>query len=981
MIPNYSFLRGKVLCLKLNKLLSSGKRIKRFSETGTTQKNIKIVPVNLFAMMLFVAATAKAQSVTELFANSGVWSDYGGVLSKQAYPEVKGRLVNIFWSDIEIKPNVWDWTAFDSDITVHAQDNMPVIFMVYTRMAAPDWIFSNGVPKVTETDNAGNYVGYSPYYLDENYNFYFKRMISTVRAHVESLSSPLRNNIIGVQACFGSTGDPIDYKGNVAKQYAITTAQFDSLFKVYSLCYYNEYKDVVPAIKILSNAKLYDSQQVYWLNDNCPGGWIKCPTMNKGYQLNLEADKYQWLYDMMNKPCSGGYMKSRSEIIGDQLNAGWWTKSPYKNMFQVICYNIFWGLDWPNETADIIKNPMYDSALHFFNKYAGQKVAPLATNALCVLKDALDASDGTRFPESVYGTLDRYNVSRYVNIYNSYTDYGAKLEDKSVITGDDYDCLEAQGTNDVGWRLLPGNYERYLHQIDANLTSAGYWNVDSENVNAMYGRFARGFDLANRKDGLYFDLEDEFLKNAPLKSQYPVTIEITYYDKGYGSWKFFYDSKLLKNKSLFTINCTNSKTWKKKTAIIKDAYFGNRGVRGSDFYIKNAGTEDVIFSVIELSRPAQSAKGIVTSCLHSFDTVCLKGTANPKSFVITGAYLNGSDVTVGPLKDYTFSKYQAGPYNTSLVYSSYGSQINSTVYVKLNTDTNGVFNDSIPVVGGGVPSVKVAAKGTVLNTSPALNALVTQVSCYNMADGSIDLQPGGGVKPFNYQWVSTLKAVWKDTTEDVYNLKAADYTVTVNSFAGCVASKTFSIIDPGQVPKPAGITGPNVVNKLSQVSFSVKSPKTAYSYVWSVPDDASILSGQNTSAINVKWGKGNGKVSVRSKNECGTSDAATKLVKINFVSLDASNMGSTSLSNLSSKATLTNPALNFAILQFYAENSIAYQVQVIDLNGKTLLIKKGIAMPGVNIERLDTWEFAAGNYFVILINAKGERQTLQLVKQ
>ena len=188
----------------------------------------------LAIMCLFVSTVANTQAVKDVFSNSGIWEDYGTPVSATTYPEFKGRLVNCSWSDIEVAPNVWDWKIFDEDITDHIADNMPVIFMIYTRMNAPDWIFSNGVPKVNETDNNGLSVGYSPYYLDSDYNFYFKRMITQVRLHVQSMDAATKSKIIGVQACFGSTGDQIAYKGSVAKQYEITDNQFDSLFKVYS---------------------------------------------------------------------------------------------------------------------------------------------------------------------------------------------------------------------------------------------------------------------------------------------------------------------------------------------------------------------------------------------------------------------------------------------------------------------------------------------------------------------------------------------------------------------------------------------------------------------------------------------------------------------------------------------------------------------------------------------------------------------------
>ena len=79
----------------------------------------------------------------------------------------------------------------------------------------------------------------------------------------------------------------------------------------------------------------------------------------------------------------------------------------------------------------------------------------------------------------------------------------------------------------------------------------------------MFGRFARGFDLAKGKDGLYFDLDSAFLSYAPLNAKYPVEVEITYLDSGYGKFQIYYDSKDDANKFSIQVSCNNTKTWKK----------------------------------------------------------------------------------------------------------------------------------------------------------------------------------------------------------------------------------------------------------------------------------------------------------------------------------------------------------------------------------------------------------------------------------
>ncbi len=158
-------------------------------------------------LYLFAFFVTKGQTTNQISPNDGIWEDYGPTVSAKTYPEFHGRLVNVNWSDIETSPNYWDWSVFDSDVAQHITDSMPVIILVYTGPNAPDWIYNNGVPKVNATDSSGNVIAYSPYYLDSNYNYYFKRMISVVSQHIQNYSSSTRNLIIGIQGCYGSNSE------------------------------------------------------------------------------------------------------------------------------------------------------------------------------------------------------------------------------------------------------------------------------------------------------------------------------------------------------------------------------------------------------------------------------------------------------------------------------------------------------------------------------------------------------------------------------------------------------------------------------------------------------------------------------------------------------------------------------------------------------------------------------------------------------
>lgn len=73
---------------------------------------------------------------------------------------------------------------------------------------------------------------------------------------------------------------------------------------------------------------------------------------------------------------------------------------------------------------------------------------------------------------------------------------------------------------------------------------------------------------------------------------------------------------------------------------------------------------------------------------------------------------------------------------------------------------------------------------TVVITEPATpvtaSFTVTDASCINSNDGSIDISVSGGIPPYDYLWNSG------DTTEDLTNVAVGNYTLTITDANGCV---------------------------------------------------------------------------------------------------------------------------------------------------------------------------------------------------
>ena len=118
----------------------------------------------LFSAILLLGILYDASSqIDTAILKFGTWQSFSGPLNKQTYPEIRGRLCNFYWQDIEPAPDVWSWTDFDNELSIRTADSLPVIFLIYTKEDAPDWLFQNGVPKVNEKDASGVVTGYWPY--------------------------------------------------------------------------------------------------------------------------------------------------------------------------------------------------------------------------------------------------------------------------------------------------------------------------------------------------------------------------------------------------------------------------------------------------------------------------------------------------------------------------------------------------------------------------------------------------------------------------------------------------------------------------------------------------------------------------------------------------------------------------------------------------------------------------------------------------
>jgi hypothetical protein len=155
---------------------------------------------------------------------------------------------------------------------------------------------------------------------------------------------------------------------------------------------------------------------------------------------------------------------------------------------------------------------------------------------------------------------------------------------------------QADDQNDVGWGILPGNFERHLTQLRPEETSIGVWNTGP--AKHPYGLFARRFDHASGRTAMHFRLADGFFGQPA--SAHAVKLRIVYLDAGKGGWELAYASAK-GDKVATQVALTDSGEWREVIVTLTDAVWDHR-LGGGDLALRSTDGTDTTFHLIELAR-------------------------------------------------------------------------------------------------------------------------------------------------------------------------------------------------------------------------------------------------------------------------------------------------------------------------------------------------------------------------------------------
>ena len=330
-----------------------------------------------------------------------------------------------------------------------------------------------------------------------------------------------------------------------------------------------------------------------------------------------------------------------------------------------------------------------------------------------------------------------------------------------------------------------------------------------------------------------------------------------------------------------------------------------------------------------------SAAGSTSLCNGGSVTL----TAQTSTNWIHQWYKDGTIISGAIWPNYTASS--AGSY-TCYVTNTCGTSVSNPVIV-----TNG----TAPGIPAAISGQSAGVCNSVKTYSVAAVAGATSYT-WTIPSGAT-LNSGQGTNSVSVTFTSTFSS--------------GNISIVASNACGSSGSRTINIT--GSPSSPTSITGPASVCRRDRVTYSVTAIAGATTYTWTVPRQASIMSGQGTNTIVVKWGTTAGPVTVRAGNSCGSSNTASLSVSIPCREINPI--------EIASPVIYPNPSSSSFTLKLPEEFDQPAIFNLHDLTGRRIQteeLKEGV------LEFTFGDALEAGIYFAQIISGN-EKITIRIVRQ
>ncbi|MEM8907825.1 MAG: choice-of-anchor L domain-containing protein, partial [Bacteroidota bacterium] len=125
--------------------------------------------------------------------------------------------------------------------------------------------------------------------------------------------------------------------------------------------------------------------------------------------------------------------------------------------------------------------------------------------------------------------------------------------------------------------------------------------------------------------------------------------------------------------------------------------------------------------------------------------------------------------------------------------------------------------------------------GTIVETNLQTSINVDPLTCPDINNGQIELNPSGGLEPYTYAWSNNA------TTSTLSDLAAGTYTTTITDAKGCTRTETVVVPLDAGIPEVTAGTDELLNCTITSVNLqATASMGMAYTYLWSTIDGALV---------------------------------------------------------------------------------------------------------------------------------------------
>lgn len=544
----------------------------------------------------------------------GIWLSQ--IVGSPTVPDTipaSGNRILYKWGTLQPSVGVFDWGYFDDQIQYCVSRGISICIEI--QVAGPDadnpftpqWLYDNGVPKVTIDGSDNTY----PYYLNSAYNTYLQTMIDAVMTHMTEYDADTKRLLYSWFAVYGSTGDVVPYQGGLPTEeaYEITPEDWSGYLKTKYLALNAQLQSLFQDMRTMINQG-NNNKYFVWVQQNI----IK-------YDLKTGDFSHTWCCcgDLNYSSLMQGLPEDvlcQSEGANPLWNTDEWNESQTRCTFALAASALTANMRVLNIPAGLYTaNGGLRYAYTFYNKYAN--VFANSNKGFCYLSDRIDWADTERFPEDGYGpVIDPAQLGAYTTAYNAIiaanypaaqTSYeitrititygndariaviNAEFPDANYLPVDRSRNGDAY-MNDYNVNSMKGNYCLNIEQYNPNQGGYGVYRVGGVTNNT--GRYGKMLD--GGRPEIWFAFGSSMTVSGESK-----TFSVTYIDDGTGIWSV----NCMTNKGICEMAVVQNKNTGDELTVdvnIDAIQLGGLLENDMDISIKHLNGDNCIFTLLEI---------------------------------------------------------------------------------------------------------------------------------------------------------------------------------------------------------------------------------------------------------------------------------------------------------------------------------------------------------------------------------------------